>query len=245
VDESEKVSLDKDSEAVEEMIAAETEVPVWKISINFAVLSGVFIFGVTRAEYTSCGTGGYWALLLGNIVYVFIFSFGIHLYLVKRHAEKTAIEYPFIKGDMQYDSSRSAAIGGLCLLAGVFAGTFGVGGGLLKGPLMLEYGVIPEVATATAAFMMFFTTGTSAAAYAFFGMIPWDYAIIFCTEGFLFGLAGQLISNWMIKKHGKSAVLILIMASTGLVSAILMTIKAIMLSIEVADAKEEAKLSLC
>lgn len=41
----------------------------------------------------------------------------------------------------------------LCSLAGVFAGLFGVGGSIIKGPLMLELGVDPQVASATAATM--------------------------------------------------------------------------------------------
>jgi len=222
----------------------EAETPVWKIAINFMVLSGVFLFGVTRSQYTTCGSAGWWALIAANIGYIFAFSVGIHVYLVHRHATKVSLGYRYGAGDMRFDGGRSAVIGALCLVAGLFAGMFGVGGGLLKGPLMLEYGVIPEVATATAAFMLFFTTGTSAAAYAFFGLIPWGYATLFCVEGFIFGLVGQWLSNWMVKKHGKSAVLVLIMAGIGLVSVILMTIKGILITVAVGEGGEVA-LALC
>lgn len=102
-----------------------------------------------------------------------------------------------------------------------------------------------QVATATAAFMLFFTTGTSAAAYVFLGLIPWAYAGVFLTEGFVFGFVGQWLSNWMVKRHGKSAVLVLIMAGIGLVSVILMTIKGILLSVAVGHGDEAVKLSLC
>jgi uncharacterized membrane protein YfcA len=76
--------------------------------------------------------------------------------------------------------------------------------------------VLPEVATATAAFMLFFTTGTSAAAYAFFGLIDAPYAGLFATTGFVFALLGQAVSNYMLRRHGKSAVLILVMAGLTL-----------------------------
>jgi uncharacterized membrane protein YfcA len=46
----------------------------------------------------------------------------------------------------------------LCAIAGVVAGMFGVGGGIVKGPLMLHLGVLPEVAAATSATMILFTS---------------------------------------------------------------------------------------
>lgn len=46
----------------------------------------------------------------------------------------------------------------LCSGAGVIAGMFGVGGGIVKGPLMLHLGVLPEVAAATSATMILFTS---------------------------------------------------------------------------------------
>ena len=33
----------------------------------------------------------------------------------------------------------------VCFVAGLFAGLFGVGGGLVKGPQMIEMGMLPEV----------------------------------------------------------------------------------------------------
>ena len=45
-----------------------------------------------------------------------------------------------------------------CSCAGIIAGMFGVGGGIVKGPLMLHLGVLPEVAAATSATMILFTS---------------------------------------------------------------------------------------
>ena len=48
---------------------------------------------------------------------------------------------------------------------------FGIGGGIVKGPLMLEMGVLPTVSSSTAAFMILFTTASAASTYVFFGML--------------------------------------------------------------------------
>ena len=48
-------------------------------------------------------------------------------------------------------------------LAGVVAGAFGVGGGIVKGPILLELGVAPTVAAATSAAMIVFTSAAACA----------------------------------------------------------------------------------
>jgi uncharacterized membrane protein YfcA len=50
------------------------------------------------------------------------------------------------------------------LLKHIFHVFFAQGGGIVKGPLMLELGVCPEVAAATSATMIMFTAGSVSAA---------------------------------------------------------------------------------
>ena len=46
---------------------------------------------------------------------------------------------------------------------------FGIGGGIVKGPLMLEMGVHPMVAAATTAVMIFFTAVVATTSFIAFG----------------------------------------------------------------------------
>ena len=57
----------------------------------------------------------------------------------------------------------------ICILAGFCAGMFGIGGGIVKGPLMLEIGVHPAVAAATTAVMIFFTAVVATTSFIAFG----------------------------------------------------------------------------
>lgn len=50
-------------------------------------------------------------------------------------------------GIIHWTPRNSIAYPLICSIAGVFAGLFGVGGGIVKGPLMLELGVLPDVST--------------------------------------------------------------------------------------------------
>ena len=44
--------------------------------------------------------------------------------------------------------------------AGIFAGTYGIGGGFIKGPLLMHLGLVNEAAAATSSTMIFFTSLT-------------------------------------------------------------------------------------
>ena len=49
----------------------------------------------------------------------------------------------------------------------------GVGGGVIKGDLMLEMGMHPQVASATSEYLVLFTTAAATMQYALFGaLIP-------------------------------------------------------------------------
>ena len=52
-------------------------------------------------------------------------------------------------GDVIWDSRTTLVYPVICSVAGVFAGLFGIGGGIVKGPLMLEMNVHPAVSCMT------------------------------------------------------------------------------------------------
>ena len=53
----------------------------------------------------------------------------------------------------------------IAVFAGIIASWFGVGGGTVKGPLLMELGILPEVTTATSSTMMLFTTISAVSGY--------------------------------------------------------------------------------
>ncbi|KAK6142161.1 hypothetical protein DH2020_005216 [Rehmannia glutinosa] len=58
----------------------------------------------------------------------------------------------------------------MAFLAGALGGLFGVGGGMLISPLLLQLGKEPEVTAATCSFMVFFSSTMSAVQYLLLGM---------------------------------------------------------------------------
>ncbi|KAG8098011.1 hypothetical protein GUJ93_ZPchr0013g36017 [Zizania palustris] len=69
----------------------------------------------------------------------------------------------------------------LCALCGVLGGTvgglLGSGGGFILGPLLLELGCIPQVASATATFVMMFSSSLSVVEFYFLHRFPIPYAL--------------------------------------------------------------------
>lgn len=61
-------------------------------------------------------------------------------YLVDRWRLKTRLNYRYVSGDVEWNPKNTLRYPAICFFAGFFAGLFGVGGGIVKGPLMLEMG---------------------------------------------------------------------------------------------------------
>ncbi|XP_058109662.1 sulfite exporter TauE/SafE family protein 4 isoform X2 [Magnolia sinica] len=69
-----------------------------------------------------------------------------------------------------------------CALCGILGGTvgglLGSGGGFILGPLLLEIGVIPQVASATATFVMMFSSSLSVVEFYFLKRFPIPYGVV-------------------------------------------------------------------
>jgi len=110
---------------------------------------------------------------------------------VNRHELKEIVRFDYVYGDIKWEKRNAIIYPGFFILAGLCAGMFGIGGGMITVPLMLTMGVHPAVVTATASTMVFFTAVLSASSFAVYNLILWDYAgVCFCL-GFFASLVGQ------------------------------------------------------
>merc|ERR1712174_39158 len=101
--------------------------------------------------------------------------------------------YPKVDGDIDWNERNTILYPVICCAAGFFAGMFGVGGGIVKGPLMLAMGVHPAVASATSACMILFTSLTATTSFIVFGLMIFDYSIACFIVGFVATYVGQVI----------------------------------------------------
>jgi uncharacterized membrane protein YfcA len=97
----------------------------------------------------------------------------------------------------------------------------GLGGGVIKGPLLIEMGCEPSVVAATSTTMILFTSLTALSSYVGYGNIKIDYALLLFFIGALSSCVSHLVSRGT---PGSSASLItLTMGIVTAISAILMT----------------------
>jgi uncharacterized membrane protein YfcA len=114
----------------------------------------------------------------------------------------------------------------LSTLAGVCASMFGIGGGVVKGPLMLALGVCPEVAAATSSTMIFFTSAGASAFYinANYVTRP-DYALALFGTAFVCTAAGQVCSQKLVKALGRRSVIVFAMAAMMVAAALVAVVQ--------------------
>lgn len=106
------------------------------------------------------------------------------------------------------------------ILAGIVGGLLGLGGGFILGPLFLELGIPPQVSSATAAFVMIFSSSMSVIQYYLLGRFPVPYALYFIAVASIAALVGQHVVRRILSIVGRASVVIFILALTIFVSAI-------------------------
>mmetsp|Transcript_95241 Transcript_95241/g.269181 ORF Transcript_95241/g.269181 Transcript_95241/m.269181 type:complete len:455 (-) Transcript_95241:145-1509(-) len=92
----------------------------------------------------------------------------------------------------------------LAFFAGVAAGGLGIAGGLIKGPMMIHWGLAPQSSTATAIFMVVFTSSSTILQYGILGRLHNARTVIgLWFVGFLGGLCGSRIVSYLMRRGGR------------------------------------------
>ena len=105
------------------------------------------------------------------------------------------------------------------LAAGILAGSVGIGGGLLKVPLILELGISAEFAAGTGSLMVLFTSLSTVTQFVIFQRLQLSMALGFFSIGFLGSLMGSYCSQFLGEGYKLQMMLAgLILLATGMIS---------------------------
>ncbi|PIN11129.1 hypothetical protein CDL12_16267 [Handroanthus impetiginosus] len=118
------------------------------------------------------------------------------------------------------------------LLGGIVGGLLGSGGGFILGPLLLEIGVIPQVASATATFVMMFSSSLSVVEFYLLKRFPVPYGLYLMSVSILAGFWGQFVVRKLITILKRASIIVFILSSVIFASAITMGIVGIDKSIK-------------
>lgn len=121
-------------------------------------------------------------ILLG-VQFAWVLGFGLTFGFkaVRETEQKKAVNYPWQQGDVHWTTSKMLYYCGGVLFSGILTGLFGLGGGMLQGPLLLHLGMDPRVSTATTGTMIILTASSLAIMYVVVGYTPWQYFVYFFT----------------------------------------------------------------
>lgn len=207
----------------------EKTVPLFKVGVLWAVFIVVLAINLLKGggAFPSpigimCGTTGYWASTAIMFIWILLITIWCRNYLVKRYHLKKDLGFIYVEGDIQWDESATIWYPIACGVAGLFAGMFGIGGGIVKGPLMLRMGVHPRVSSATSACMIMYTSFTATTSFFVFGLLKLDYALFFTIMGICVTYIGQQGITILIKKLKRDSLIIFSIAAVVGLSTLLM-----------------------
>eukprot|EP00466_Bigelowiella_natans_P018555 jgi/Bigna1/90693/estExt_fgenesh1_pg.C_760101 len=221
-------------DTLEKVVKSEQRMLPWEkvagISSVFAVIVVLTLLkggSGFQPLHVTCGSVEYWCMTLATIPVVMLAFIVVRSQLIKEYHKKEEIGYVYAQGDVRWNEKATVVYPGICAFAGLFAGMFGIGGGIVKGPLMLEMNVLPEVSAATSSMMIFYTSGAASVSYLVFGMLRPDYGGPLFMIGFIGTFMGQIVMNWVLEKLRRKSILIFIIAILIGASTILMTLTSV------------------
>uniref|UniRef100_A0A7S4JJ89 Uncharacterized protein n=1 Tax=Odontella aurita TaxID=265563 RepID=A0A7S4JJ89_9STRA len=235
---AEDVSLEEDDDEMDDelrqIMEEEREAPMMNIMVLVTMFVVVLFINLMKGGGAfpsplgiKCGSTSFWVANFLMLGWIFIISVFARAYLVRRFELKKEHNYQYVDGDIQWDSRATIVYPIVCCFAGFFAGMFGVGGGIVKGPLMLAMGVHPAVSSASSACMILFTSFTATTSFIVFGLLVPDYAIICFVIGFIATLFGQIGLFYLMAKYKRNSYIAFSIGGVVLLSAFLMTIQSL------------------
>jgi len=175
-----------------------------------------------------CGSASFWVAQILLLIWICVVSWMGRKMLLKSTAKKIDAGFVYLDEDIRWNRKKTIVYPMISTLAGVAAGLFGIGGGIIKGPLMLALGVHPAVASATSACMILFTSFTATTTFSVYGLMVKDYAVACSILGFVSTLIGQKVMNSILRKTNRSSYIAYSIGFVVLLSAILMALQSVL-----------------
>merc|ERR1712127_447128 len=222
-------------ETLKQILREERKTPMNNIMILVSMFVVVLFVNIMKGGGAfpsplgiKCGSSSFWITNISILTWIIIISLFVRSYLVRRYETKERVNYPYVEGDIKWDARATIIYPLVCTAAGFFAGMFGVGGGIVKGPLMLAMGVHPKVSSASSACMILFTSFTATTSFWVFGLIKMDYAAVALGVGFLATLGGQIGLFYLMEKFQRNSYIAFSIGGIVALSTFLMTIQSLM-----------------
>lgn len=90
----------------------------------------------------------------------------------------------------------------LGLTCGILSSMLGLGGGVIFNPMLLDFGVLPAVASATGMVLVMFASGTNTVLYIVSDTIRYDWALWMAFFVLVASIVGLIVINKIVRNTG-------------------------------------------
>ncbi|VAH64888.1 unnamed protein product [Triticum turgidum subsp. durum] len=108
-------------------------------------------------------------------------------------------------------------------VTGSLSGLFGIGGGLLLNPVLLQIGIPPQTAAATSSFMVLFCASMSMAQFILLGMDGIGEASVYAGICFVASIAGVVLIERVVRKSGRVSMIVFLVTAIMALSTVIVT----------------------
>ncbi|KAL9330966.1 hypothetical protein ACSQ67_000576 [Phaseolus vulgaris] len=184
----------------------------WKeFVLVFLVWLAFVILQIAKNLVASCSVT-YWILLLSQIP----ITVGFYLYQARALYQGRSAGGQYTHWPLHH-----LFLASICsLLAGIVGGLLGTGSGFVMGPLFLEVGILPQVASATATFGMMYSASLSVVQYYLLNRFPVPYALFLTLVAAIAAFLGQHLIDRLVNIYKRASLIIFVLAFTIFISTI-------------------------
>jgi Sulfite exporter TauE/SafE len=234
------VQVKSNVDEVASLIESEKNTPIHKVcllALMVTIVVGLNILkggGEKSPLGIKCGTAEYWALTVFIMFWMCTVSLWVRSKLIQKWKLKQRIKYCSVEGDIEWNERNTIVYPFLCSFAGLLAGLFGVGGGIVNGPLMLHLGVHPSVSAATSAVMIIATSAAASTMFIFI-TLTWDYALFLFLIGTVSTIIGQFGVGYFVDKYRRYSYISISIGFVLLISAFLLGVQSLFIITDTAN----------
>ncbi|KAE8915688.1 hypothetical protein PF003_g78 [Phytophthora fragariae] len=197
----------------------------------FAVIAGMRILRGGKNFDSPLGIDSSSALYPALVAMPYAFLVGISYFSLKNlsatYEKQQNPEYELEAHEIKWTPSSIRFFPFFSLAAGAVSGMFGIDGGIINGPLLLEVGIDASAASAMTATTVLFSSGMSAFNYMVMGKMDMHLAQLLLPMGFLMTYIGQLCLLKIVRRFQCPSLIIFSMAVIVLISAVAMSIESV------------------
>ena len=169
----------------------------------------------------------YWVFVIIFIIIVLLFDYLVIIHIEKEYNYRKNINFPYDAKDINWTKNTNIKLCFIGFLAGFIAGTIGIGGGVVLGPILLDLGIHPIVGTVTTNFLVLITSSSTTFQFILFKMLNFQYGIFCIFFSALGSYCGTYLVNSYIKNTGKQSFIVLILFFVVVISAIVLPLSSI------------------